>query len=147
MNTPLIRPAQLHDANDIFSLLTQFAMSYQPDRATFEAHFPQLLQSEHATLLVAVTNEQVVGYLLSFELLTLYANGPIMELQELMVDPQQRSQGLGRALVEAAIEQATAKHCVEVVVPTRRAKDYYVKLGFIETASYFKRKLVSGKLP
>lgn len=137
----LIRPAQLHDSDAIFSLLTQFAMSYQPDRATFDVHFPPLLQSDHAILLVAATNEQVIGYALGFQLLTLYANGPIMELQELMIDPQHRSQGLGRALVEAVIEQAKNRHCVEVVVPTRRAKEYYIKLGFIETASYFKRKL------
>ncbi|MBV9468005.1 MAG: GNAT family N-acetyltransferase [Abitibacteriaceae bacterium] len=141
MNTPLVRPAQPHDADAIFSLLMQFAMSYQPDRATFDVHFPQLLQSGHATLFVAILNEQVAGYILGFELLTLYANGPIMELQELMVDPQHRSKGFGRALVEAAIEQAKQRHCVEVVVPTRRARDYYVKLGFVETASYFKRKL------
>jgi N-acetylglutamate synthase-like GNAT family acetyltransferase len=142
-NTPavLIRSARLADAEVIFPLLQQFATSYQPDRAAFDRHVPLLLQAEHAELLVAEMAGQVVGYALAFKLLTLYANGIVVELQELMVAPEQRRQGIGRRLVEEIVGRARAAGAVEVTVPTRRARDFYLPLGFEETALYLQRRL------
>src|SRR3954467_8680940 len=137
----LIRPARLADAEAIFPLLQQFATSYQPDRIAFEQHYPRLLAADHADLLVAEVAEQVVGYALAFRLLTLYANGIVVELQELMVAPEHRRQGIGRRLVEGIVEKAQAAGAVEVTVPPRRARDFYLPLGFEETALYLKRKL------
>jgi N-acetylglutamate synthase-like GNAT family acetyltransferase len=140
MDTLQIRPAEAADADAIFTLLEQFAVSYCPQRPLFDRHLPVLLAAEEAELLVASLDGRVVGYALAFRLLTLYANGPIMELQELMVAPLFRSRRIGRRLVEAIVERAWERGCVEVTVPTRRAVDYYRKLGFIETATYLKRK-------
>ena len=91
--------------------------------------------------MVAEVGARVVGYVLAFELLTLYANGVVIELQELTVDPEYRRRGLGEKLVRAVVERGRATGAVEVVVPTRRARDYYARLGFEETASYLKLKL------
>jgi len=135
-----IRPARLSDSDALFGLLIQFAVSYRPDRAAFDRHLPLLLTSDTAMLRVAVRDGGVIGYLLGFHLLTLYANGPVLEIQELMVDPAHRGQGVGRRLLTSTIEAAWAQGCVEVTVPTRRAGPYYEKLGFVETASYFKLK-------
>lgn len=140
MSTVLLRPARPSDADDLFALLVQFAVSYEPAREAFDAHLPHLLEADHADLLVALRGEKVIGYILAFRLLTLYANGPITEIQELMVDPQYRGQGVGRELVETIIGRAWAAGSVEVTAPTRRAGDYYAKLGFQETAGYFKRR-------
>jgi N-acetylglutamate synthase-like GNAT family acetyltransferase len=137
----LIRSARAADADELFPLLQQFATSYRPHRATFERHYPLLLAADHADLVVAETHGHVVGYALAFRLLTLYANGVVAELQELMVAPEQRNRGIGRRLVEEVIEGARAAGAVEVTVPTRRAVDYYLRLGFEETATYLKRKL------
>lgn len=142
MNNFVIRAAKIDDAEAIFDLLTQFAVSYKPNRSTFNEHLPQLIESPTADLLVAVLDEIVVGYALAFRLLTFYANGPITEIQELMVEPQHRGRGIGKRLVETVVESARTNGCCEVTVPTRRARDYYRKLGFEETASYFKRKLL-----
>src|SRR4051812_15717684 len=99
-----IRPAQSGDAEGVFALLRQFAVSYAPDRAAFDRHFPRLLTDPDAELLVASEAKILVGYALGFRLLTLYANGAILELQELMVDPGSRGRGIGRSLVEALME-------------------------------------------
>jgi N-acetylglutamate synthase-like GNAT family acetyltransferase len=151
MSRVLLRPAEPSDADDLFRLLTQFAVSYKPAREAFDRHFPHLLETENADLLVASLDElrpaagtsgaaKVIGYILAFRLLTLYANGPITEIQELMVDPEYRDRGVGRRLVETVVERAWGSGSVEVTVPTRRAGEYYVKLGFVETAGYFKRR-------
>ena len=58
-----------------------------------------------------------------------------------MVAPEQRRQGIGRQLVEGIVKRAQDASAVEVTVPTRRARDFYLPLGFTETASYLKRTL------
>jgi GNAT superfamily N-acetyltransferase len=140
MEEGVVRAAEAFDAEDVFSLLVQFATSYSPDAGAFEAHFPRLLADPNAVLWVAILHGQVVGYILAFRLLTLYANGPITEIQELIVDPTHRGLGIGRRLVEAIVELAHGAGCAEVTVPTRRAMDYYARLGFVETATYWKLK-------
>jgi GNAT superfamily N-acetyltransferase len=139
MNEAEIRPAVPADADALFHLLRQFAVSYAPERSAFDRHLPLLLNDDAAQLLVAECDGAVSGYALAFRLRTLYANGPIMELQELMVDPALRRRGIGRKLVEAVVERAWAAGCAEVTVPTRRAAEYYRRLGFVETAVYLKR--------
>ena len=136
-----IRPARLADADSLFGLLVAFATSYQPDRTLFDRHLPQLIESREADLLVADHEPRLVGYALAFDLLTLFANGLVSDLQELMVAEASRGQGIGRRLVEAIADRARARGAVELTVPTRRAADFYVHLGFTETARYFKRPL------
>jgi GNAT superfamily N-acetyltransferase len=138
----VIRPATLADAGGVFAQLSQFAVSYRPNRTAFDKHLPQLIASEDADLLVASRRGEVVGYLLASRLLTLYANGLVTEIQELMVDPRYRGQGIGRSLIEAAVERAWTAGCIEVAVPTRRAAAFYEDLGFAESAAYLKRKRV-----
>jgi N-acetylglutamate synthase-like GNAT family acetyltransferase len=137
----LIRPARPSDSGALFPLVEQFATSYRPDRAAFDRHYPRLLAADHADLVVAERDGRVVGYALAFKLLTLYANGIVAELQELMVAPEHRKRGIGRRLVIDIMDRARAAGAVEVTVPTRRARDYYLRLGFEETATYLKRKL------
>jgi N-acetylglutamate synthase-like GNAT family acetyltransferase len=139
----VIRRADRADGDALFPLLQEFAMSYRPDRAAFDAHLPRLVDAEHAELLVACADEQVIGYLLAFHLLTLYANGVVTEVQELMVDPGWRGRGVGSDLVKTVIQSARARGSVEVTVPTRRAEAFYESLGFEQTASYLKLEVTA----
>ncbi len=132
-----IRPATDSDAEAVFALLKELAITYTPDRAAFELHFPELLQSTSSVLCLAAVEGEVVGYALACGSLTLYANGPVTELQELVVDPRHRGEGIGRKLVESVVERARASGSVEVTVPTRRAGRYYQRLGFEERAAYY----------
>jgi N-acetylglutamate synthase-like GNAT family acetyltransferase len=140
-----IRPARLSDADQLFPLVEQFATSYRPERAAFDRNFPLLVAAEHADCLVAERDGQIIGYAVAFRLVTLYANGIVVELQELMVAPEHRSSGVGRRLVEAICARARSAGAMEVTVPTRRAGAYYLRLGFEETATYFKRRVGDGE--
>jgi N-acetylglutamate synthase-like GNAT family acetyltransferase len=137
-DSALVRPAQVRDADTLFELLLAFATSYHPSRAAFERNLPKLIGSPESDLLVAEQEGAVVGYALAFDLLTLFANGTVTELQELMVAERWRRQGHGRSLVAAVIQRARGRGAVEVTVPTRRAADFYLRAGFVETAQYFK---------
>ncbi len=136
-----IRSARAEDAQAVYGLLTQFVSSYQPEREAFDRHFPKLIASKQLVFLVASIGGLVVGYALGSIALTLYANGPVLESQELMVSSEYRKRGIGRRLVGAVLEQALSAGCAEATVPTRRAQDFYVRLGFEETAVYLKRRL------
>ncbi|MCU1685882.1 MAG: N-acetyltransferase [Amycolatopsis sp.] len=146
MTRILVRAAVAGDAERVFALLTGFATSHRPLLTAFDTTFPELVRltaSGAADLLVAEAgrHHEVVGYALAFRLLTLHANGPIVELQELMVAPASRNEGIGGELVLAVVDRARAGGAVEVTVPTRRARDYYLRLGFEDTAVYLKRSL------
>ena len=111
MDDVRIRWAELVDAESVFGLLTQFATSYGPARAVFEQSYPRLLAataSNGVEFLVAESEDTVVAFALTLRFLTLYANGPIVELQELMVAPRARGRGIGAGLVRAVIDRARA---------------------------------------
>ena len=135
-----IRDAAPEDGPAVFALLRDFVTSYAPSEEAFARHFPAIREREDADLLVAVCGGVVVGYALAARFPTFYANGPVAFLQELMVDPKHRQRGIGRTLVAAILERARAAGCAELTLATRRAGDFYRKLGFTESAGYFKRE-------
>ena len=134
----LIRPAAPADETRVWALLRQFATTYAPSEPAYAASYAKLLTEPDAMFLVAVSGGEVVGYLLGFELPTLFANGPILQLTELVVDEHRRGAGLGRKLVEDALVRAWDRGCMEVVVATRRAAPFYERLGFARSAEYLK---------
>ena len=58
-----------------------------------------------------------------------------------MVDADRRSDGVGRALMEAAEDLARTSGAAYVALATRRAADFYAALGYEESAAYVKKAL------
>jgi len=142
-----IRRAKITDADRIFEMLAEFVTSYRPIREAFDINFPALVNSADADLLVAESDNNLRGYALALRVPTLYANGELWNLQELFVDAAFRSRGVGRGLLDAVVDNARRRGAVEVTVVSRRAGPYYIKHGFLETASYFKLKLTENTPP
>lgn len=139
---PGVRPAVLSDADAIFTLLRKFVTSYEPLRPEFDRNYPRLLgDGQGADLLVAERDGLTVGYVLASDSLTLFANGVVTELIELYVDEGYRRRGIGRELVLEAITRARDQGAVEITVPTRRARSFYLGLGFESTAEFFKLRV------
>jgi len=134
----VVRVAQESDGQRVWQLLRQFATSYPPDETAFVETFPSLLGRVETVFLVAEADGFVHGYLLAFEIPTLFANGSILEIIELVVDEARRGEGLGSRLVNEALQIAWTCRCTEAVVPTRRAAPFYERLGFKKTADYLK---------
>lgn len=135
-----VRPVRGGDGSRIWQLLRQFVTTYAPSEDAFAASFPKLLDGNGIVFLCVEDDGFLAGYILAHVMPTLFANGPILEIIECVVDEPRRSLGLGRVLVQAALAAGWTKGCVEATVPTRRAAAFYERLGFTRTAQYLKIK-------
>lgn len=141
MGHAIVRPATLADSPQVFDLTRQFATSFQPQIEPFEVSFRSLLTQEDARLLVACESDQIQGYLLGFDHYTLFANGRVAWVEEIMIRPDRRRQRLGAELMFDFERWAVARGCALSAVATRRASDFYLALGYQESAAYFRKLL------
>jgi GNAT superfamily N-acetyltransferase len=136
-----IRPAGTGDADAVAGLAAELAQSFTFSRARFQVSYPALLGADGACLLLAEEGQACLGYLLGFRHLTFYANGPVAWVEEIVVRGQGRNRGIGRALMEAFEQWASARGCALVALATRRAAPFYRALGYAESAVYFRKVL------
>ena len=138
-----LRPAHPDDADELFRMARQLATSAVPRRQPFDHALAVILADRNQHLLVAPAPAGLVGYLYGLAHPAFHANGNIAWMEELFVDPGRRGSGLGRELVAAfedwARQTAGAQY---IAVATRRAHDFYLAVGYEESASYFKKRLV-----
>jgi GNAT superfamily N-acetyltransferase len=136
-----IRPADSQDAAAVAALAGELAMSFPFSREAFAASFPALLADPQACLLVAAGGDGPVGYLLGFCHHTLYANGPVGWVEEILVRGEHRRGGAGRKLMAAFEDWAGERGCALVALATRRAAPFYRALGYEESAVYHRKML------
>jgi len=138
-----IRPARLGDADQIWSLVQQFAFSYRPMRSIFERSFGEFLGRSDTLVLVAEGPiDAIVGYLLASHHGTFFANGPVAWVEELMVSESVRHQGVATRLMGLAETWAKSIPTAYVALASRRAGDFYLKVGYEESATYFRKTFV-----
>lgn len=137
---PRIRAARATDADDLFDLATQLATSAVPQRPAFDRSLSQILTDDDELLLVADDDQRLLGYLYGLVHPAFHANGLIGWVEELIVDASTRASGLGRRLMTDfehwAFEECDARY---ISLATRRAGDFYQRIGYQESATYFKR--------
>jgi GNAT superfamily N-acetyltransferase len=134
-----IRPASPADAPGIAGLAAELAQSFTFDRASFDTSYHKLTGDDDACVLVATVNEQLTGYLLGFKHLTFYANGPVGWVEEIFVRSERRQSGTGRALMNSFEDWAASRGCALVALATRRAKPFYLAIGYQESADYLRK--------
>ncbi len=137
-----IRPAAAEDMEQLWPLVQDFAVSYQPERSAFTRTFSDLLERSDTLVLVAVANTSaIVGYLLGSYHGTFFANGPVAWIEELMVGESSRHQGVATKLMSAAEEWARSISTAYIALASRRAGDFYLGIGYDGSATYFRKTL------
>lgn len=136
-----VRRARTGDAVAVAGLAGELAQSFPFSRDQFDLAYPALVASQDACLLVAAEDGECLGYVLGFRHLTFYANGPVGWVEEILVRPECRGRGLGRALMSAFERWAAGHGCTLVALATRRAAPFYRALGYEDSAAYLRKVL------
>jgi ribosomal protein S18 acetylase RimI-like enzyme len=130
-----IRSANAHDDGALADLDyrcwdARHEVSDRRERGT--PFFRDLVES--GNVLVAEVGGAVVGYVGVRAATTLPSNAHVQQIQGLLVDPAYRRRGVGRSLVEAAIELARSRRArklsLRVLGSNPEAERLYVQAGF-----------------
>ncbi|MGH2716535.1 MAG: GNAT family N-acetyltransferase [Thermoleophilaceae bacterium] len=133
---PTVRPAELADAEAIGRLLHDFNTEFgdfTPGPRALAERVGQLLASGDITVMLGGAGPDGLA-LLRFRP-SLWTETLDCYLEELYVAPERRGQGLGRALMEAAMDAAREAGAAHMDLGTSEddvaARALYEKLGFI----------------
>jgi ribosomal protein S18 acetylase RimI-like enzyme len=138
----IIRLASSADADAIFGLLEQLPSSYNPPRASFDEAFGDVVRDQDDRFLyVAESGAVVVGYALTTVVWPLYTDGLSAELQELVVDVEARSRGIGSQLVTAVEAECRRRGARQLTVASSRGAAFYERLDYRSTADFLKKVL------
>ena len=136
-----IRKAQSSDEKAVFNLAFQLATSFRPEATAFAIQFNRVLSTETEVVLVAEGGGRMIGYCFGLAHSAFYSNGPIAWLEELFVVEEKRGDGVGALLMSAFEEWSREQGCVLVTLATRRAANFYLRIGYERSAEYFKKVL------
>jgi len=99
------------------------------------AQILQINSSENDVAYVAMDAGRIIGWIHVFYALRIESQ-PFCEVGGLVVDEQYRGKGVGKILVEKAIQWSDRKNCKRLVVRSNakrnEAHQFYIKLGFKE---------------
>ena len=115
--------------------------SYEVDHDRYATIFTGLVTEPTIVLLVATDDGTLAGYLLGQRHVTFHAGGPVIWVEEVMVDADRRGTGVGRALMAAVEDRARSSGAAYVALATRRAGGFYAALGYRDSAAYFEKAL------
>jgi N-acetylglutamate synthase-like GNAT family acetyltransferase len=134
-----LRRARPGDAGPVLDLLLQ--LGYAPDQRSYDETFAQVARHPEAAVFVAVEGvRQVVGFLALSHRPQIRLGGRIASIDELVVDKVRRGEGIGGALLQAALSHLSSLGCQRVEVKTRRSREsynrgFYLAHGFLEIDS------------
>lgn len=137
----VIRPATIHDEEAVYLLSTKLSQKFEIKRQAFSVAFAQLMQAEDVYLHVVVSSEHVIAYLLGWTRIAFYSNGPVGWVQEIVVDTKYRRRQLGRLLMDHFESWSADRGAVLVSLATRGASEFYLALGYRDSATYYKKTI------
>jgi GNAT superfamily N-acetyltransferase len=144
------RPATVGDLQQVVALLQEDALGATREDTThlrrYEDAFRELDADPNNTVYVAARDGRVVGTLQLTMIRNLtYTGGLRAQIEGVRSHRDARGQGVGRFMIEAAVEIAKARgaHLVQLTSNKARLKalEFYERMGFVATHEGFKRTL------
>ncbi|OOV06383.1 GNAT family N-acetyltransferase [Rhodoferax fermentans] len=132
-----IQTATMADAAALVGMALTFRNHLErttPTQAQFEQSITVLLNSPDARFLIAASDDGPIGYVLLRFRYSMWVGGAEATIEDLFVDPTHRKNGVGRALIQAALQAATDQGCLSVCLDTNEfnvaSNAIYTQLGF-----------------
>ena len=136
-----IRKATQDDLSSILHLASQLSDATHIDERQFLKNLPMMLNDEQHCLLIATNDQKVIGYLSSYFHRTIYANGQVAYIDEIVIEDSHRGQKIGTDLMAKFELIAADYQCRLISLATAGAKGFYEKLGYSSKAQYYKKYL------
>jgi GNAT superfamily N-acetyltransferase len=134
---PVFRANAVH-AEVVGRMLFDFNTEFDAPTPTAEvlsSRFAQLLHRDDVIVLLSGTEQDAAGFAYLTLRPTPFYDGPLAQLEELYVRPERRDQGIGSALLTAALSLVGEQHSGEMLInvdevdiDTRR---FYERHGFV----------------
>ncbi len=137
----MIRQGEDRDREAVFKMARILVVSQPLDLEAFNKQWPAILANPSVYFRVFEEEGQLLGYCLGHLHSTFYANGPVAWLEEMYIDEKHRLRGLGRQMVEAFEIWAASKDSSLAAMATRRAWEFYMACGYVESARYFNKPI------
>lgn len=139
-----IRRFELKDLEEIFDVLNQLytgKLKYEK----FNEIYKLKLNDPYSYYIVAIENNKIVGVLTAELQVKLHRENMQCFVEDLVVDKEYRNRGIGKALLQNAIDYAKSKNCNVVELTTylnnEKAIKFYEANDFIKHSYKFKRYL------
>jgi ribosomal protein S18 acetylase RimI-like enzyme len=134
----MVRRARPGDAAAVLQLVHQ--LGYEPDERSYDETFAQVVRHPEAAVFVATEGPRVIGYLALSHRPQIRLGHRAANIDELAVEESRRGDGIGTALLSAALDYARSIGCKRVELHSRRSREsyqrgFYAAHGFLEIDS------------
>lgn len=140
-----IRKAKTEDYKGIIKLYGDFVEGPKRYEKKDNDSFLKFIASPGAFMDLATTDGKIIAFITYTLRSVVRYPKPILEVEELYVHPDYRRYGLGRKLMEHAIDYAKSIPCQYIFLASDKkreeAHNFYKALGFDEYAYHFRLKL------
>jgi GNAT superfamily N-acetyltransferase len=140
-------PSDIPALCDLLDLLFAQEADFVPDRARQERGLRLILDDARVgVILVARAGDQIAGMVNLLFTVSTAEGARVMLLEDMIVRPDHRGQGVGLLLIEAAIARAAREGCPRITLLTdednNQAQWFYGRAGFRRSAMIPMRRSV-----
>ena len=133
-----IRNCTIDDLNDVYRLICDLE-DFELNFDKFKYIYVNKLEDEKYHYLVAVENQNVIGFVSVNIDYHLHHEDKVATIEELVMNKQYRGHGIGKALITYVKQLALDHHCEVIELTSKfartRAHQFYEQNGFFK-ASY-----------
>jgi GNAT superfamily N-acetyltransferase len=144
-------PGDLAALTALLAELFRLEADFSPDAVKQAAGLMLLLKTDGALVMVAESDGQVIGLCTVQTLISTVEGGPVGLLEDMLVARHCRRQGIGQALLQAALEWAADRGLTRLQLlaeaDNRSALEFYSKCGWKKTGLIGLRKMLRRRLP
>lgn len=140
-----IRNYQQKDFDEVFELLKQLWPDKQLNKSSLKVVFEQLINSDKEEAICAETSGNVIGFCTLAVRNSLWQEGNMGHICELVVDESHRGNQIGTQLIKDICKIASERRCKKIELDSafhrENAHKFYEKLGFENRAYLFSKNL------